>query len=77
MNSKIHPLFPSVQTLDGQMLIQNHTLPIEPTVNDWQRRALAAECALIEAQDAMRCAADLLQLNAPGRALEILEAQLR
>ena len=60
-------------TLDGQVLIQHHQLP----ACDWQSRAAAAECALLEAQNAMRCAADLLQVNAPGKALEVLEANLR
>ncbi len=40
-------------------------------------QSASAECALIEAQDAIRCACDLLRQNATGKALEVLEAQLQ
>jgi hypothetical protein len=37
----------------------------------------AALARLNQAQDAMRCAADYLRLGAPGKALEVLELNLR
>lgn len=54
--------------------VAQHPIVASP---NWEARATAAECALFEAQDAIRCAVDWLQLNAPGRALEVLEANMR
>jgi len=52
--------------------------PIPPLPDDyWERRAHFAEERLQQANDAMKCACDWLQMQAPGRALEVLEANLR
>lgn len=66
----------NIQTTDGPVPIRFAPLP--PLTDDyWERRAHHAEERLQTANDAIRCAADWLRMQAPGRALEVLEAQLR
>ncbi len=62
----IQPVFDGTGQHAGQVVIQNN-----------ESIYVASECALIKAQDAIRCACDLLRQNAPGKALEVLEAQLK
>jgi hypothetical protein len=48
----------------------------EPAI-DWHATALEAERKLREAHDAMICALDWLRLGAPGKAVVVLEANLK
>lgn len=60
----------------GPVPIRYSTLP--PLPDDyWERRAHHAEEQLQTTHDAIRCACDWLRMQAPGRALEVLEANLR
>lgn len=66
----------NTQTTDGPVPIRFAPLP--PLSDDyWERRAHHAEERLQTTHDAIRCAADWLRMQAPGRALEVLESNLR
>ena len=56
-------------TLDGHVLIKHATLPLSEHAETLPQR-------VHRQQDAMVCACDWLRQNAPGRALEVLEANL-
>lgn len=61
----LHPIF---QTQPGvPVLIKYHTLP---NTQQQERR-------IVQLEDAIRCACDYLRVNAPGRALEVLELNMR
>lgn len=75
MNTHIRPTFRRIS--DSIPVPITHT-PVPPLPDDyWERRAHHAEEKLQQAQDAIRAALDWLQLHAPGRALEVLEANIK
>lgn len=76
--TNLPPVFDDDGQNAGQVVIQSCD-PFRSLRNLQERIVrdiVATERALIEAREAIRCACDLLRQNAPGRAREVLEAQL-
>lgn len=66
----------ALTSFDGPVSIKFAAIPAL-TEDYWERRAITSESRLETAHDAVRCAADWLRMQAPGRALEVLENNMR
>lgn len=76
MTIKLEPTFVDVATQERVQIIVKNTDDPHFQAGYWRERAKAAEERVQDKHDAMRCACDWLRMGAPGKALEVLEANL-